>query len=364
MEVPAYELPIRSSLVLGCVLITGLGGFSSARLWAQKGPSFDCAKASTVVENTICANPSLAAMDQKLSSTYKADLALLSEEGRASLRDGQRQWLKVVGLVCDTTVLPDDLFKGFKHKTTPAQCLEKKYRDRQKQLEEAVTTFGNIQIRRVDIFSARRSPFADDFSGADTGFVTLGVSYPQIDRPKSDSEIAWNKKLKSLLPSTDLSACCFGGDDTPGNTDVYFGYKILSVSEKLLSVETSSGYYVHGAFHDQHFHWVVNWLVLKGRELKPEDIFDENTSWKDALTDYCFRELSGREGFWVKNPGGLGEMPTQPERWALGEGGLTIQFNPYEVGPYSLGAPEVLVPWSELKQYLLSTAPITLPQSH
>ncbi|MGO8733315.1 MAG: lysozyme inhibitor LprI family protein [Terriglobia bacterium] len=192
MEISAYKPPIKSSLVLGRVLITVLAGFSSARLWAQKGPSFDCAKASTVVENTICANPSLAAMDLKLSSTYKAALALLSEDGRASLRGGQRQWVKVVRLVCDTTILPDSIFKD---KTTPAKCIENKYRDRQKQLEEAVTTYGNIKIYRVDTFSAGRSPRVDDNTGADRGFVTLNVSYSQIDHPKSDSELAWNKKL-------------------------------------------------------------------------------------------------------------------------------------------------------------------------
>jgi len=362
MEIAAYKPPIRSSLVLRCVLITGLAGFSSARLWAQKGPSFDCAKASTVVENTICANPSLAAMDQKLSSTYKAELALLSEDGRASLRDGQRQWVKVVRLVCDTTVLPDAIFKD---KIAPAPCIENKYRDRQKQLEEAVTTYGNIKIHRVDIFSALRSPLADDNTGADRGFVTLNVSYPQIDHPKSDSEMAWNKKMKSLTPSSDLSGGCYS-EEGPGSTDAYFRYEILSVSEKLISVEISSGFYAHGAVHGQYDRSVVNWLVPSGRELKPEDIFDEKTSWKDALTNYCFHELSGRKGYgyWVKKPEDLGEMPTQPERWVLGEGGLTIQFDPYEVASYADGAPEVLVPWSELKQYLLSTAPITLPVSH
>src|SRR5208283_4076864 len=117
-----------------------------------------------------------AAMDQELSSTYKAELGLLSEEGRASLRDGQRQWLKLVRLVCDTNVLPDNIFKD---KITPAQCLESKYRDRQKQLEEVITAYGNIKIRRVDIFSAHRSPLAEENTGADRGFVTLKVAYPQ-----------------------------------------------------------------------------------------------------------------------------------------------------------------------------------------
>jgi len=262
----------------------------------------------------------------------------------------------MVRLVCDTTVLPDDIFKG---KTTPAKCIEGKYRDRQKQLAEAVTTYGNIKIQRVDILSAHRSPIAEDDTGEDRGFVTLNVSYPQIDHPKSDSEMEWNKKMKDLAPGG-----ISGYNLEPDLTDAYFNYEVLSVSDKLISVEISSGSYSHGSVHGADGRSVVNWLVLSGRELKPEDIFDQTTSWRGALRSYCFHDLSAREGYLVKKPEDLGEMPTQPERWVLGKSGLTIQFNPYEVASYGDGLPEVLVPWSKLKPYLLSNAPIPLPGSH
>jgi hypothetical protein len=291
-------------------------------------------------------------MDQELSSTYKAALALLSEDGRASLRDGQRQWVKVVRLICDTSVLPDKIFSD---KTPPAECIKSKYDDRREQLEKAVKTYGKFKIYRVDIFSAHRYPQSEDEddyaadTGADPGFVTLNVSYPQIDDPKSDSEKAWNEKMKSL-----------GYDAGDGNLeDTLSGYEILSVSEKLISVSISSDRYDHGAAHGEDEQSIVNWLLPSGRDLKAEDIFDNKTSWKDALTKLCFRELHDRYGFGAQ-PEDLEDTPTQPERWVLREGGLTIQFDEGEVGSYADGEREVLVPWSKLKPYLLSTAPITL----
>jgi hypothetical protein len=151
-----------------------------------------------------------------------------------------------------------------------------------------------------------------------------------------------------------------GYDAGDGNLeDTLSGYEILSVSEKLISVSISSDRYDHGAAHGEDEQSIVNWLLPSGRDLKAEDIFDNKTSWKDALTKLCFRELHDRYGFGTQ-PEDLEDTPTQPERWVLREGGLTIQFDEGEVGSYADGEREVLVPWSKLKPYLLSTAPITL----
>ena len=80
--------------------------------------SFDCAKASTPQEKTICATPSLSALDEKLAQTYKAAQATAAAPDQ--LKSEQRAWLK------DT--------KGC---NTNVECLERAYNARIAQLAPA-----------------------------------------------------------------------------------------------------------------------------------------------------------------------------------------------------------------------------------
>lgn len=55
-------------------------------------PSFDCAKASSIDEQLVCANEDLAELDMRLASEYKKALSLAREPDR--LRADQKGWIK------------------------------------------------------------------------------------------------------------------------------------------------------------------------------------------------------------------------------------------------------------------------------
>lgn len=55
---------------------------------AAAQPSFDCARASTAVERTICATPALHALDAELATLYRA------VQDRPGARDAQRGWVR------------------------------------------------------------------------------------------------------------------------------------------------------------------------------------------------------------------------------------------------------------------------------
>jgi len=55
-------------------------------------PSFDCKKAATFVEKTICGNVTLADHDRELAQEYKA--ILKNPEKKTEVRDSQRNWIK------------------------------------------------------------------------------------------------------------------------------------------------------------------------------------------------------------------------------------------------------------------------------
>ncbi|MFL9922088.1 lysozyme inhibitor LprI family protein [Paraburkholderia fungorum] len=74
--------------------------------------SFDCKKASTFVEKTICASPALGKLDDALTDNYNAMLATNLGDGGASLKKEQRAWI------------------AQRNKCTTDQCLIDLYRKR------------------------------------------------------------------------------------------------------------------------------------------------------------------------------------------------------------------------------------------
>lgn len=86
MQLWRFRLPL---LALFAVLLLGLASL------ATHAQSFDCARARTVVETTICADASLKALDTQLAQAYTRLLAAMQQrepEKVAPLRDEQRRW--------------------------------------------------------------------------------------------------------------------------------------------------------------------------------------------------------------------------------------------------------------------------------
>jgi len=67
--------------------------FVSAPVRAE-GPAFDCTKADGEVEELICQDEGLAALDRKLDEVYKAALAKARDDVPQFLRAEQRGWIK------------------------------------------------------------------------------------------------------------------------------------------------------------------------------------------------------------------------------------------------------------------------------
>ncbi len=68
-------------------------GLAAAPACAQPVPSFECAKARSATEKTICDDFSLSWQDQQLNRLYGDVRQLLAESARTALRDEQRAWV-------------------------------------------------------------------------------------------------------------------------------------------------------------------------------------------------------------------------------------------------------------------------------
>jgi uncharacterized protein len=99
---------MRPALVLA---LWCLGGIAHAA-------SFDCSKAATGTEKTICANRRVSDLDEYLGRYYQAARATMSREAGACLGSNQREWLRSVRNVCKD-----------------AACLERVYLSRLSELD-------------------------------------------------------------------------------------------------------------------------------------------------------------------------------------------------------------------------------------
>jgi uncharacterized protein len=73
-------------------MVAGL--VSSAVTAMAQGPAFDCARAQGEIEQLICKDQALAALDRKLDAVYKAASAKVMGQMVGTLRAEQRGWIK------------------------------------------------------------------------------------------------------------------------------------------------------------------------------------------------------------------------------------------------------------------------------
>jgi len=81
------------------------------------GASFDCSRASTGVERTICESDRLGSLDEELASLYTRLREFLLEDASSELLAGQREWIRERNRSCEASADRES-------------CLVEKYRER------------------------------------------------------------------------------------------------------------------------------------------------------------------------------------------------------------------------------------------
>lgn len=61
--------------------------------FAQGAPSFDCTKATTAIERTICKNPELAKADREMVAAYAVLAGKLTGASKEALVKDQGRWM-------------------------------------------------------------------------------------------------------------------------------------------------------------------------------------------------------------------------------------------------------------------------------
>lgn len=310
--------------------------------------SFDCAKAGTGFENAICGDTALSQKDEALAKTYSAARKGLSEQARAEVLHGQRNWLDFAQRACTPEGEPISSYDNDQR-----ACLADLFDQRIETLQQNRTVDG-LRYYTSDSYEVHyaQSEYTEPR-------VMTGVqSVIQMDGD-TDLADAFNKLAMAEVPTgegTDAPS----GDEAEDTASAYETTVTLDTSTPMLLTLKDDFYsYSLGAAHGLYGTTYAHLLRNEKRPLVAADIF-EGDGWQQALTDLALayvkdHTLEDGEDF----PWDVSDMTqylSDPSRWSFETDGLHVQFELYEVVPYAAGMPEAIIPWDDLKSYLTPDA--------
>ncbi len=135
------------------------------------------------------------------------------------------------------------------------------------------------------------------------------------------------------------------GDGEIMQMEIYTG--IVTNEHNVLCVGAWFSEFSGGA-HPNNWGFYVNYDIRNGKEISLSSLLVQDYETRlNALGERVFTETHGAEG-WDFEPGKF-ELS---DHFAITRSGLLFRWDPYEIGPYAAGAPEILIRYSEIRQLI------------
>ncbi len=126
-------------------------------------------------------------------------------------------------------------------------------------------------------------------------------------------------------------------------------------SDNILSLEIIEYVFTGGAHGNSSF-TLSSFNLETGEQIKLDDIFSgDYKSELDKVGEKIFREhyqADSTQSLYDQGFFGFENGFTLNDNFDLYKSGIKFQFNPYEAGAYVLGAPEVFIPYSEIRNII------------
>ena len=340
--------PTARLILLALLAFTPIAGHAA---------SFDCSKAHSLREKTVCSTPQLSTLDDQVAKAYASTRAELTPASAALVQQDQRNWLHWLDAVFPTPKPQDN---------SVAICLTNHYNDRLQQLTKDTQRVNGILFyaRSHFVYVPGHPTPNEPTSSGDPGFGYGNFSWPQIDNPTPEQQ-AWNQ---AVYAATIKVSCCPGEEksiptldaaaDKYGSVDVF--YNLYAANSRFISLDLGNSTYGWGAAHPNTGIMYFNWWLTSSHELKPTDIYESNSGWQQKLVAPGVTKLKPVTGDDAGNsiwkPEDIAKSVAKeianPSAWSVSQEGLTINFGQYEVAPYSSGMPTITFTWKELQPYL------------
>jgi uncharacterized protein len=316
-----------------------LSAVAAAPAFARVGPSFDCSKASSRIEKTICGSDELAKADADLAAAFNALIAKLDKPAREHLAQDEVRWIARRNKQCTGTAA---MF---------FDCLKNGYPER---------------IERLKVLGDGPYPFVSTQVAAKSGKVKAvtydaRALYPQFDGKGADFG-ATNKSFSGPAAMAVAETVPTSDVDVDREQEWSYDQDFVLHRPTASAIAVVMTYYSFtGGAHPNGGSAATLVDLRTGKVVGPDGVFGDN--WLKSLlpmvTAALKKEFETREGFDdALEPAKLGKMLEEADRYAFEKDHLSVIFNRYDVGPYVVGDYSVDIPYARLKLLLRADGPL------
>jgi len=313
---------------------------------AASAASFDCAKASSPMEKAICADPALSAKDDVLGVAWQTAIGGLKESAGGVMRKGQKDWLAYLGKICADDALPGQAPVAEER----AQCIGGEYDSRIRELE-ASRMLGGLRFYIDNSYWTAPDPDGGDYAKV----ARVTSSAVKLDEPAKEAK-GFNATIAAAVATNTDQMAADGEEAAKASADSDLSLAVDHVNDARIDVRVSTYWFGHGAAHGNYSITYLHYLREQGRALEASDIF-AGEQWQSHLAALVLARLKADRGelLWDIEQSWLEETVADPTRWDFADGGLVIQFQPYEVASYADGAVRAQIDWTQLEDSLSET---------
>ncbi|MEY3053345.1 MAG: hypothetical protein RLY31_3130 [Bacteroidota bacterium] len=111
-------------------------------------------------------------------------------------------------------------------------------------------------------------------------------------------------------------------------------------------------YVLHEDDHPVSYTIIHNFDLRNGALIGWPDLVDSLPSFRDFVSRQLLQSLEGTDLLPRNSPGHLPEKPDLPQHFELTEDGLYLWYNPFELGMFSSGPTDLLIPYDSLQGFL------------
>jgi len=310
---------MKRSVSIMAILVAVLPGAAGAA-------SFDCGKAFTLVEKTVCSDRELSTLDDSMKQAYDRALAVVRDPGQ--LRREQRQWLKSERDAC-----------------RDVRCLKSRYEKRLGQLNSLLATGQASPVAGTS--AASGTAVREKKLTRETQTLSIDLSWPEIhsdEYPQAAAALAKriqadiDKAHREFLKETaEVKPPDIGGETIKNGLSA--AYRLTYNVRGIVSLFTDIYTFTGGA-HGSTVRTGYTFDLKNGRDRSLGDFMGPD--WQSVAKSAIVPQINARsEDFFEESRQGRFEI--NPGQFYLTPKGVVVFFQQYEIAPYSSGIPEFTI---------------------
>lgn len=201
-------------------------------------------------------------------------------------------------------------------------------------------------------------------------FYKIEASYPQIEDLRTKHARAFNRWVEQLILNDvaefrelEKAAMKRHRDLPPFEESLSIWYEEIFANRDLISILFTRSVMTLGQGHPITYPVEANYDLKSGRLLRLGNLFNLHSNYLGIISQYCRVELSKNERY-RESPEAWRNEGTEPRarnfgHWNIKPEGLLISFDDYQVGPHSIGRPQIFVPYSAFKGMIAENSVIS-----